>query len=345
MRFECYARLVRRLLLLVAVLAGCGSGDGSTPDASTDAPSDAVSADQVAPDAADGAVPTPTTIATSVGYPYCLAADATNVYYCSGSDVFMVPIAGGSPTKLAANPNQANTWALAPGSNVLYVLDPSAGYIGSIPLPGGGWTWLEKSLVLTPGRGLVLSGSNVYWVAQLAGNVMQVDVNSGTPTAVATGQTSPAEIVGDSTDLYWINQNSQTGAVMGMALPSGTPTQLVTAKSAQRIALDATNVYYIAAGASYPAVFEVPRAGGTPTEILGKATGLALGEAPTAIAAGGGAVYASTNLRNIYKIGSSATLVATETNYVPEILADANNLYWITGDPVNGAVIKKVPRP
>lgn len=338
-----------RWSFLLLSLVSCGSDGGGSPDAASDAPAVDASADQQIADAAgDGALGTGTTIASNVQYPFCLAADATNVYYCSGPDVFMVPIAGGAPTKLATNPNAANDWSIAVGSNALYVLDASAGYIGQVPLPAGGWSWLEKSTVFAPGRGVVLAGSKLYWLAQLSGNVVQVDVTGGTPTNAATGQASPAEIVGDSNGLFWANQNNnQTGAIVGMPLPSGTPTPLTTAVAPRRIAADATNVYYIAAGGnSLLAVLEVPRAGGAAKEIFGASTGLATGQAPTAITANGG-VYASTNYpTGIYKIGASGgVLVAKETSSVPEILADANNLYWVTGDQVNGAVIKKMPKP
>jgi hypothetical protein len=335
---------MRRSSLALVFIVGCGSGESGGPDATTDAPNDDALLVDAGQDGADAAPATPTIVASGLKYPWCLAADANNLYYCSGPDVFSVPKAGGSPTNLATNPNQANDFSIGVSASALYVLD-GAGMIGKVPLPGGGWSWVSKN-VQSPGFGVVVADS-AYWVAQLAGNVMRVDPDAGTSTAVVTAQTSPAEIVGDTSALFWINQ-SATGAVMAKTLPSGAATSLATANNARHVAFDAQNVYYIAASGNFLGVLEVPRTGGQVKTILGVDAGLPVGIAPLALTSDGVAVYATTTPSPaIYKValsGGGSPVQSTAAN-ATHILADATSLYWIEGDQVTGASIKKMPKP
>lgn len=85
---------------------------------------------------------------------------------------------------------------------------------------------------------------------------------------------------------------------------------------------------------------------GSPRDIVGDSTTLFWSNYQT-----GG--IASATLPNgsspnrIYKVGLSggASMAAPEHSAVFEILTDATNLYWIAGDMIKGASLKKIPKP
>ena len=299
--------------------------------------------------AADVTATTPTTLATGISYPWCIAGDATNVYYCSSSQIWAVSKNGGTPTMLVSNGTNNNYLAIAPSPSALFILD----YVGAtarVPLDGGAAAWKSPPPGGSPGFGLVLASSSLYWAMQSSNAIDTISVDGGGETAIVTNQTSPVEIAGDDGAIFWANQSSTQGSIVAESLPSGSPTPLTPAMNAQHISSDSNNVYYVAAGSGgWPAVLSIPRAGGAAKELFGHDGGLPLGYGPIAIATDGNAVYTALSDGKIYKAaldGSGATVVVTKTSAQPTtLLVDATSLYWIEGSQIDGGSLRKVPKP
>jgi hypothetical protein len=330
--------------------AGGGSSSGGA-DAAIDPPGNPASdaGGDASGDAGQGPVDAgpPADLATGLSYPWCLAADATNIYYCSSAEIWTVPKAGGTPAKLAKNANQANNFSISVGANVLYVVD-YAGATARVPLPAGGWTWNTTGSGVSVARSVVYDGaSTLYWGSDSANTVVKVDVNGGGASNVATGQTLAA-LSGDATSLFWATKGA-SGQIIAKPLPSGTATPIAPVASPQRLVADANNLYFVAVGSgSFLALFSLPRAGGTPKEIFGKDEGMPLGYAPGALASDGTNVYFAITNGTIYKASPSggASLVVDRAGQSTELIVDATNIYWVDGI-ANGTTgtLKKVAKP
>ena len=73
---------------------------------------------------------------------------------------------------------------------------------------------------------------------------MKVPLGGGSLTTLASGQSSPFNIVLDSTSVYWANDTSNS-TVMKVPIGGGTPTTLAGGQSYPRaIAVDSTSIYW-----------------------------------------------------------------------------------------------------
>jgi hypothetical protein len=100
-----------------------------------------------------------------------LTADATNVYFSTGTDVMSVPLGGGSaPTELGP----ANTWsdsAIAVDAAGVYLTTGSPFAVLRFPLAGGAPTVLDLG---NESLGIAADGQAVYWTDTTNGRVMKV---------------------------------------------------------------------------------------------------------------------------------------------------------------------------
>jgi hypothetical protein len=223
--------------------------------------------------------------------------------------------------------------------------------------------------------------SYVYWTnnGSSNGSVMKVPVGGGTPTPLATGQSTSKGaancIAVNGTGVYWATADP----IMSVPLAGGTPNPVLSGQgSPNGITIDATSVYCtnrvggtvesvalgggmptsLASGQSYPGsiavdatnvywltssttamVMEVPLGGGTPVPI---ATGQ---NNPSGLAVDATSAYWTNNgdgtVMKVALSGGSPTTLATQPGNPNDLTIDATSVYWAING--SGGTIMKVP--
>lgn len=153
---------------------------------------------------------------------FSVVADATSVYWV---DYYQSPsirkllrgatLDAGVPVALASN--QRYPFGIAQDANNVYWSDREDSYLG--PIPDGG----------IPGR---------IWMAAKDG--------SGAPTLLATGQANPYCIAVDATNVYWVNNGSDS--VMQLRFGDTIPIEILHVRAPFGIAIDGAYVYVTSFG-------------------------------------------------------------------------------------------------
>jgi hypothetical protein len=187
-------------------------------------------------------------------------------------------------------------------------------------------------------QAIAVDATSVYWTnyAMPTGTVMKMALSGGTPTTLASDQSTQLGIAVDATSVYWTNYN--TGTVMKVGLGGGTPTTLASGLSLPDcMAVDATSVYWTGNGDLDDAtVMKVAIGGGTPTT-------LASGQSETGMIAvdATSAYWTDFTGGTVMKVaiggGTPTTLVAAQ-GAPAGIAVDATSVYWTNDD--DGTVMK-----
>jgi hypothetical protein len=96
-----------------------------------------------------------------------------------------------------------------------------------------------------------LDDTNIYWVNYGGGAVQRAPLAGGTPTTIASGQSSPAAIAIDGTSIYWQSGGSDppgpSGAVFSAPKAGGSPTLLASAQQwVKDLRADTKGLYWVA---------------------------------------------------------------------------------------------------
>ena len=137
-------------------------------------------------------------------HPTAIAVDATHVYWADANQIESAPIAGGTPTVLAA----ANTpFSMAVDAANVYWTD--GGSVWQLPVGGG----TPKAIGHGNAFGVAIDATTVYWTD--GDSVKKVPIGGGGVTTVASGLNGPWGIAVDAKNVYWSNNGD--GTVMRVA--------------------------------------------------------------------------------------------------------------------------------
>jgi hypothetical protein len=202
------------------------------------------------------------TLATAQGDLTGIANDGTNVYYTSqatpidGGKVLSVPMAGGSPTPIAASQYKPQKIAHSGGS--IFWTNAGGGNAGKAQV----WSWkvgagntvpLFTGIATDSPYGVTVDGSSVYFsVAGLSHTVQSVAVAGGNASIVTTLPTSPSIptpgdvlVVGTRAYVMDIGGGGIPAGLWAADLPSGMPKQVgVATSTGGSVAGDAKGIYW-----------------------------------------------------------------------------------------------------
>ena len=156
-----------------------------------------------------------TIVAPAEAGPFGFAVDDTNAYYTTASGVWRVSLAGGAPTKLAADTPDA---AIAVDQTYVYWVDHTPGQLQRVAKTGGGVTLLAKddmSFGSTGAGGLLADGTNAYWLSTGEGVIWSMPSAGGPATQFVGGLLCPAWLRSWGAELLFADDATSCPANMG----------------------------------------------------------------------------------------------------------------------------------
>ncbi len=215
--------------------------------------------------------------ASGQDFPSGLASDGTNLYWggndVAGTDVFGVPITGGTPTDLTSGvPVMIPSGVAVDSSNVYFGDNPTDGGVSSIvscPTSGcgaGGTLATTIGTNLSNPDAMTVVGSTLYFTTYFGGVYSCPTSGCGAgPTLVQASSNGVYGVAVSGTSIYWSEQT--TGTVNRCPLTgcgASSPTVLATGVPAvEGLALDSTYLYFAVAnvdgGAFTGGIYRVPQ--------------------------------------------------------------------------------------
>jgi hypothetical protein len=278
----------------------------------------------------------------AAGNPYAIAANDDAVYWTEYADggpsgaVMMAPADGGPSVVLASS--QTTPRYIALDGTRAYWTTWSA--VMAVGLHGGSPAPLAEGQGFPDG--IAVDSANVYWTNESSGEVMEMALDGGTPTALVTIGTgaNPMQLVAGAGNVYWIQLAEPY--VLSVPIAGGTESTFFydSEYDVAAIASDSVNLYYTQQSFDAP-VGVCPLDGASPATIANGNNGT-LG----VVSDGSNVYFTSPNgdapifdgavLRVPLDGGSAVTLA---TGGAPSAIAvNATNVYWTSG--TSGAVLR-----
>jgi len=274
----------------------------------------------------------PQTLAYASGTPGPIAVDASFVYWVDTSNnaAFRMPLAGGTPQKLASGPGaMPGLSGIAVAGNSVYWTN-QGGAVMQAPSAGGSPTTI--AIEPYPTTGIASDGSSIFWAtSDFDGNIFKTPIGGDASVVLSEAHHANA-VAADANNVYW------TGAaqVLQVAINGGTSLLVADEIGTEPygLSVNGTSVYWT--DNLNGRVFRSPISAGSSTPP--PATALAIGQAhPT---------FLTTDDVSVYFTTINAVMRIPEEGGMPMKIADdqANGMaidddyvYWTS---VSGAIVR-----
>jgi hypothetical protein len=289
-----------------------------------------------------------TVLASGQGGPSGIAIDGTNVYYLNSSsaEVMKVPIGGGTPVKLTSA--SAVDRGIAVDSTTVYFTESAgAGAVGSVPITGGGITFVAPTEAV-PGS-IVMDSAGLYWAnapGGAPGAVRYAQIDGGAAVTLAKNLVGPEGLALDALNVYFATPSATGGIFSIPKAPvdgGATPIPIVSGQNSPvSVQVDGDRMFWANsgfAGANGGSVFSAQVDGGGLVTI---ATGQSK---PVAVAIDATYVYWIDGI-GPHKApragGGPVTTIAWGQGVSNGIAVDATSVYWTSWQ--TGRVMKRTPK-
>jgi hypothetical protein len=236
-------------------------------------------------------------------------------------------------------------------TNVYWIDETTTGYLYTpqvqyCPVTGCGTTpsTLAAATVsfgeIQPYEGLVVTSSNAYFAdGSTSIDTSPLTGGTGTGTLFSSNGSYNTPMVADSSNLYWIDENTYAIYSCPLGTTCGSPTTIVSTGSyttASAIAVSGASVYFIL---PYSGLYSAPASGGavSPTLVCSY-----FSSSSTLVVAGGYAYYAD-GYSAVYACpltGGTASTYYLDSMEPSTVATDGINLYWTEATYPTGSIQK-----
>jgi outer membrane protein assembly factor BamB len=259
-------------------------------------------------------ITTPYESGVVIAYGHVDEPDASVVLGDGGTPVPVYLTSGESPGKLAL------------GATNVYWTSGNGAQIRAVPKAGGQPVTVVAGPPNSPGWGIAVDSTNIYWSTTSA--VLSMPLTGSMPNTLAPNLLRGAQNVAVSaTDVYWATVPGPD-AVQSVPIDGGAVTTIVSdPNGTTALAVDTSNLYWSTTSGLYRAAL----AGGSPTSIGPAVASLAV-DATDVYYVLDSAVSAGTIRRVPIAGGAGTTLASGRLGSLVAVAVDDRNVYWIEGN-------------